>query len=274
MSHKKFNKRSFLPKFLSPVEKPTLEINPEPYAVMYHATQAATGEVSGLGKIVKLSPTRYALTEAIILGQNSSAGYTVLSDEAMNEFLYELAKKKKNPSEFNLWWHSHGNLPVFWSSVDEENARRLTENRELLSVVMNKEGKLLARLDTKSGTTDRLSFVIMPQEIKGLKEKIYEEVKTKVKPGVYPKLDKANKPLTNYYDDYYGDDLGWGGSYINPGKWWEKLTEIQGSFKGFKMSLRDQYCPKCGWKGKEETQIIKCPSCKRDTLQLGKEFPK
>ena len=253
------------------IVKPSLEIKPEPYAVMFHATQAAVGEVSGLGKITKISETHYVVTEAVILGQSASAGYTELSDEAMNDFLYELAKQKKNPSEYNLWWHSHSTMSVFWSSVDEENARRLTEKRELISIVLNKEGKLLARLDKVSYTIHNLPCKILPQEIKGLKDKIYEEVKTKVKPKVYASHGKAAEPLYGYdgYDDGYGD-LGYSGSYgsyYGVSKTPTEQTDFE-SFKGYTPILHNQKCPSCYWQGKEEIQIVKCPKCGKNGLQL------
>jgi hypothetical protein len=244
-----------------PLVKPQLLINPKPYAVMYYATQAAEGEVSGLGKVKKVGRNKWELTEAIILGQNASAGYTVLSDKAMSEFLYRLAKQKKDPSEYNFWWHSHVDMPTFWSGVDEENARRLTKNREFISLVMNKKGKVLVRFDSKTRSILKIPYAILPENVNGIKEKTYKEVKTKVKPMVYERSAKNLVPLTPLHegpldDFHYGDTKLSTFNYHNPA--YLDYTPDPWEYKR---------CIKCGYTGYHAVGDKKCCGCGLSTLR-------
>ena len=76
-----------------PSVNPIVEVEPDAYAVMYYAVQAAKGEVSGLGKVKKIDNEHFVVTEAMIMEQACNSGYTELDDETLSQFIYELAKQ-------------------------------------------------------------------------------------------------------------------------------------------------------------------------------------
>jgi hypothetical protein len=58
-----------------------------------------------------------------------------------------MAKAGEDTSRIKLWWHSHGDLGVFWSTTDEANIQRLANSSYMISIVGNKDRKSLTRID-------------------------------------------------------------------------------------------------------------------------------
>lgn len=59
----------------------------------------------------------------------------------------------------NVWWHSHSNFATFWSGTDLACVKKWI-GQELLSIVTNNKGDILAKLDTAflSGIETRKIF--------------------------------------------------------------------------------------------------------------------
>ena len=74
---------------------------------------------------------------------SSSARTTIAKDALVRHQL--TAKEIK--LQCNVWFHSHAYFGVFWSGQDERCIRCFPE-RDLVSIVMNKQGKILARYDS------------------------------------------------------------------------------------------------------------------------------
>ncbi len=115
-------------------------------------TDIAKGEVSGLGTVEEIRDkhgrlTAYLITDIDLIKQKSTTVETALDEQAVNEYLYRLVTEGKDPSKVKLWWHSHGNIDVFWSNTDSENIERLCNSGYFISLLTNKAEKLLCRID-------------------------------------------------------------------------------------------------------------------------------
>jgi hypothetical protein len=115
-------------------------------------TDLAKGEVSGLGTVEEVRDksgtlTSYLITDLDLIKQTSTSVETALDENAVNEYLYRLVTEGKDPSKVKLWWHSHGNIDVFWSNTDSENIERLCNSGYFISLLTNKAEKLLCRID-------------------------------------------------------------------------------------------------------------------------------
>jgi len=203
--------------------------------VMYYA-QAADGEVSGLGTIIRDEKGRYIVDDVFLLDQESSGADTDLKPEAISELMVEMMKKNEDPSRLKFWWHSHANMGVFWSGTDDTCAETLS--REFaFSLVVNKSGEKLCRLDIYSPiriTINQIKVEELIEEDKSLKEMCEKEVKEKVKSPsygyhhekgatggyLYPNHGRRHPHHIDPYEEYYG-------SCYRDGRWEDKKKETK-----------------------------------------------
>lgn len=167
----------------TPVE---VTIAPQASARLDAYIKHASGEVSGLG-LVEKDGDKFHITEVFLFEQESSASDTELCQDDVSKFLVELATEGVDTSKLRLWWHSHANMATFWSSTDESNIRRINTDW-LLSVVGNKKGEYLARLDFISPITltlDDVPFTVAAHLTEEEEAAIVQEIKDKVTPVTY-----------------------------------------------------------------------------------------
>lgn len=103
-------------------------------------------EISGLGIVEKVGELSFLIKDVFTLRQSGSGGGTKLHDDAVGELMGKYLAENKKLEELKLWWHSHVNFNVFWSSTDWRTARCFSNNW-MLCIVGNKKGEYLARLD-------------------------------------------------------------------------------------------------------------------------------
>jgi hypothetical protein len=123
-----------------------LYLLPEVEERMRHYTNLAAGEVSGLGTVEQFDGG-FLVTDIFLPRQECSQGGTELDQESVATLLMELDNAGQDPGALKFWWHSHGGLDTFWSRTDEECIDNLANGDYLLSLVTNKRGNVLARLD-------------------------------------------------------------------------------------------------------------------------------
>jgi hypothetical protein len=157
-----------------------LKISLIPYLKMYYYTRAAKGEISGLGKIKIINDEIAIVTRALIFEQECSSAYTELNEDMLAKFVVDLVKKNEDPQNWKLWWHSHNDFSVGWSSVDEDCIKHLSKDTVLFSICINKDGDMIARVD-ENGNTQELSIAILPTGYIDLRETCKKEVERKVK---------------------------------------------------------------------------------------------
>ena len=106
---------------------------------------AANHEISGLGAVNKWSDG-FLISEIFFLRQRAFNAYTELKSEDLAEFLIDWVKDGNDPEEIRFWWHSHADMEVFWSDIDDYTATHF-HNRLMFSLVVNRSGDFLLRMD-------------------------------------------------------------------------------------------------------------------------------
>lgn len=160
---------------------PKVFITPEAKRALDTYIDLCPLEISGLGKVMRVGKIFLVYTVELF-AQEVTAGSTDLDTETLQKFLLEIVKAGGNPEEYKLWWHSHVNGGCHWSQTDEDTCDRF-KNGWMLSVVANKHGEYLARLDIYEPvriTLDRLQFEVRAFADDELIAKLKEEVAAKV----------------------------------------------------------------------------------------------
>jgi hypothetical protein len=184
-------------------------------------TELAKGEVSGLGTVEEVRDKRsiltaYLITDLDLIKQTSTSVETALDENAVNEYLYKLVTEGKDPSKVKLWWHSHGNIDVFWSNTDSENIERLCNSGYFISLLTNKTEKLLCRIDVYKPfhfTLDNIDVNLNLFDEDELLDKCEEEFKSKV---AEPKEITASpvRTLEPLFPDDMLDPWDYSGRYL------------------------------------------------------------
>jgi len=121
-------------------------------------------EISGLGEI-EILPSGFLVRNLFLLKQRCYYTYTELLPDYLARFLISFVERGRDPAKLKLWWHSHADMDVFWSPIDDYTAKGF-QNDYMLSLVTNKAGEHLCRLDIYQPlklTIDRLPVAMPPQ---------------------------------------------------------------------------------------------------------------
>ena len=119
---------------------------PEVEQRIRHYTDLANGEVSGLGTVEEFDGG-FLVDKVFLPKQNCTPAGTTLDEDAVATLLMELEAAGEDSGRMRLWFHSHAHHDVFWSQTDEECIEGLANGDYILSLVTNKRGHTLARLD-------------------------------------------------------------------------------------------------------------------------------
>jgi hypothetical protein len=174
-------------------------MSPEVYKKMHAYALISEGEIGGFAKT---STTRVAdkitvtVLDVRIFKQVVNPVHTELDRESLADFYYSLIKGGEEPSQWNLWWHSHHNFAVFYSGTDNATVAKISEDSTLYSVVINKAGETIGRSDRRGSSIDAPAIVDY-----GVDESVMEQCKKDVKEMVTYSLlfDKAEyKDLKKY----------------------------------------------------------------------------
>lgn len=156
-----------------------LKINIRPYTKLYHYVKFAKGEVSAIGKVRKVKGD-FVVTDIHLIDQICTGASTTLNEEALMNFIYKRVIKGERIENYCLWFHSHAGMGVFWSTIDEDNISRLKTKYPLVSLLMNKRGEMIARLDKQGEELVQLEIVIVPGNRTGLIKECKKEINKKV----------------------------------------------------------------------------------------------
>ncbi len=184
------------------ISLPVVYITPEARQRLDLYIQVANGEISGLGTVTRLG-NDFLITAVHLFEQESTGASTDLSSEDVSKFLLEAVRAELEPSQLKLWWHSHATMDVFWSETDKNTSNNFS-NGWMLSVVGNKEGKYLCRLDLYEPirlTLNELKFEVRQEADPVLEAAIKDEVAKKVKTKsvyTYPYLGVTGKGFGPY----------------------------------------------------------------------------
>ena len=182
--------------------------------------ELAEGEISGVGKS-RFEGENIIMEDVIIFKQECSSARTILDDEAQAKFMYEMIKADEVVEDWNIWWHSHASMAVFWSATDDATVKAHSGQDYLISLVTNKAGEFKARVDSfaitrpfniKVFSTTDIPVEQYVEEDEELYMACIEEVATKVTKPVVPERtyvkgfrdnkDQKKLPYYDGYDDY------------------------------------------------------------------------
>jgi hypothetical protein len=110
--------------------------DPIVYQKIMFWVQKSTVEISGLGKIQITDSGDIIVTSAILVEQENTGSSTDMKPEAIAKAMFLM---KDEPGELRFWWHSHVNMPVFWSGTDTKTIEELGEHGFFVSTVFNKK---------------------------------------------------------------------------------------------------------------------------------------
>ncbi len=174
---------------LHPGDAPGIFIAARAYHRLKVLLRLCPAEIVGLGYVTD-HPKGFLIQDVFVLPQRVTDSDAELDPEALFGFLARFVAGGGDPSSIQFWWHSHGDGEVYWSETDLETIERFPGNR-MISLVGNRKGELLCRLDLFSPLRERLvglPLVLLDETAKEaavdldrLCEEIQEEIKTKVK---------------------------------------------------------------------------------------------
>jgi len=120
-------------------------------------------EISGIGKSHFDEDNNIVIDDIIIYKQKCTGSTTKLDTDDVAKVQFEQLKNGEDSGVWNVWWHSHANMSVFWSTTDEDNICAQANNSGLymVSIVSNKKGDYKTRFD------------IFPKDCSPFKKSVY-----------------------------------------------------------------------------------------------------
>jgi len=179
---------------------------PEVEQRIRHYTDLAGGEVSGLGTVEEFDGG-FLVDKVFLPKQSCTPAGTTLDEDAVATLLLELEAAGEDSGRLRFWYHSHAHHEVFWSQTDEECIEGLANGDYVLSLVTNKRGAMLARLDIFRPT--RMTVDDIPISVKAIDDDLRDicqaEISDRVAEGnmfgpYHPKLP-AGQPLLTHWAD-------------------------------------------------------------------------
>lgn len=162
-------------------------IRPEAWSRMLLYVDCCETEIGGLG-LGSAEGSSFHLEEVVLIEQWVTKKDVLLSTEGLARFLHDFVDVGGDPGRIKVWWHSHVNHALEWSKQDEETIRLLNHDY-LLSLIGNKAGDWLCRLDQIGPPAERIEpvpiEVLAETEIaqppdRDLRSKIEKEIEEKV----------------------------------------------------------------------------------------------
>lgn len=171
--------------------------------------QCATGEISGLGSVMR-SGDDLLIYDIFLFEQVCSPTETDINRGDIHQMLYQAVVAGLDTSVLKLWWHSHVKMATFWSQTDENTAVGLARDGWFLSIVGNQGGEYLCRIDVDQPvpiTVDGLELKVHFPVDDSMRDEIAAEVRMKVTVKPLPKVVAAKGVVRKEEDDngyWYG----------------------------------------------------------------------
>lgn len=124
----------------------------------------AYGEISWIGDIDTYQNI-INIDNIYLLKQSTTDDNTTLDNKAYAMFIMNYLQEGKDVVNLKLWIHSHGIYPVGWSKKDVETIETHSRADYFVSIVVNKAGDILARVDIFKPfriTLNNVKVVIVP----------------------------------------------------------------------------------------------------------------
>ena len=199
---------------------PEIYITPEAKSKLDLYIRLCPDEISGLGKVERFDNV-FLVRDIYLLQQEVTAGSTDLDPEAVAKFLLKAVQDGIDTVTLSLWWHSHVNMGTFWSGTDTATIERF-QNEAMLSIVGNKKGEYLTRLDIYNPFRfhfDELTLTVYNAVDETLEEVIKHEIKEKVSKKFYVPTQTTAGGYKQVWDPNTGSY-----KWVPPGTQTEKLN--------------------------------------------------
>jgi proteasome lid subunit RPN8/RPN11 len=165
--------------------------------------EMAKGEISWLGSVSELKDKDgifepFLIKDSHLLKQTCSSANTVLDDQSVGQFLTEMVMKNQDTSKIKCWLHSHATMKCFWSNIDEECISNLANSSYVISIVTNKDGDILARVDIFKPfhiTVNEVVVDIYYPADESLKKHCKKEFKEKVTESMFIPAGPVTQPF-------------------------------------------------------------------------------
>lgn len=102
-------------------------------------------EINGLGTVERDDNT-FTITDIFILDQLAQPAHVAIDPKALNRHVYDTVKSGGDVSNLKFQWHSHVNMPTFFSDEDVLTTGNYM-NDFMISLVSNKRGQYSCRID-------------------------------------------------------------------------------------------------------------------------------
>ena len=107
----------------------------------------ALGEISWIGEIELVGKNQIVVKDIFLIEQDTGPSKAELRDGPYADFLMSRIRAGKDLDDLKLWLHDHDKCIVCWSSKDEATIENHNRADYFVSMVTNKRGEMLARVD-------------------------------------------------------------------------------------------------------------------------------
>jgi hypothetical protein len=174
-------------------------------------------EISGVGIVEVMKNGDINIQDILLLDQECTSGTTDIDPEA----LFALLGSIDDPAKIKVWWHSHVDMAVFWSGTDEDTIKNFSQTGWFISIVGNKKGQFLCRLDMYPSAdqplrigVDNCGFTVYEQHEPDVEHETY--VRALIEQHVRPKSYAPAKATTYPAGNHHGGPGGNGVSAVRP----------------------------------------------------------
>ena len=198
-----------------------VQIDAMVYYKIMHWVQKENQEVSGLGMIeVDHETNTLRVVDAILLTQENTGSSTEIDAAAIGKAMHEF-RQRAAPGMLKWWWHSHVNMPVFWSGTDVAAMKCLAGGDTdtpswFVATVFNKKAEML-------------SAYVQNRPIKLVQTELPTAVKFQFKEGLVSSWDEEydSKVDTKTYSGYTGKGATTYGGPTSDEEWNELFSQYE-----------------------------------------------
>lgn len=184
---------------------PLLNIPARLWVLLMTYVKRCPTEINGFGLIQRagVDGLTFEVEDIFIIKQRATAVAVEIDEAAFDKLMYELTVAEK-AHLLHLQWHSHVQMPAYFSAVDHANIERVprTEGAWLVSLVVNQHGELEARLDLFEPFRYWLPMQVRVTHppVPSITEEVDANIRQLVRRAGLPMLKPRPRELTEGYD--------------------------------------------------------------------------
>lgn len=131
-----------------------------------------------------------------------------MDDKDQAKVMFKMDKAGESLKDWNVWWHSHSTMGVFWSGTDNNTILEHANNGGyLISIVTNKEGKFKTRIDIFPKDVSPFGIVTYYKAADDIETEILPEIHDPVRRKelasiLNVKIDKVEADIKEIEEEY------------------------------------------------------------------------